>query len=337
MPRHKTTSPFTRFIPVLAVIAVSILSFLTWFLLMSRPVDASDTKRINFTIDKGQSLDAIALELKDLGLIRSTAAFKIQVALSNLSGKIQAGDFSIPKSFSLSEVAQSLTKGTYDRWVTVLEGWRREEIAQELVNVLESENKEYAFDPDAFLNLTRNLEGELFPDTYSFPKTSTASAIVNRLHSRFIEKISPLDNQSGFTDKEAIIIASLVEREAVTDAERPVIAGIIIKRLNNDWPLQIDATIQYLKSTQNCKLLTCDWWKNDLTKADLQLNSSFNTYLNPGLPPTPIANPSLESLKAAFNPTSTDYWFYLHDRQGAVHFAETIEEHNANIAKYLNK
>lgn len=334
MPRSHRSKPPRLLLPFLTLALISLV-VLTWFLLASRPVDSSDTKRINFTIDRGQGLDSIALELKELGLIRSTAAFKVQIVLSNLSGKIQAGDFSIPKSFSLSEVAQSLTQGTYDRWVTILEGWRREEIAQELVNVLEPENKEYAFDPDAFLNLTKNLEGELFPDTYSLPKTSSASAIINRLHSQFTEKISTLTNNSGFTDKEAIIIASLVEREAVTNAERPIIAGILIKRLNQSWPLQVDAATQYFKATQNCRLLTCDWWKNDLTKEDRQTNSPYNTYLNPGLPPTPISNPSFESLKAAFNPVATDYWFYIHDRDGKVHFAETIEEHNQNIAKYL--
>lgn len=137
---------------------------------------------------------------------------------------------------------------------------------------------------------------------------------------------------SGLTLDEVITLASIVEREGRTADDRPIIAGILLKRLKADWPLQADATLQYALGYQAREKT---WWKKALTNDDKNFRSPYNTYLNPGLPPRPIANPGIESMKAVIYPKDTEYWYYLHDPTGAVHYAATIEEHNANVKTYL--
>jgi UPF0755 protein len=135
---------------------------------------------------------------------------------------------------------------------------------------------------------------------------------------------------SNLTFVEAVTLASIIERETKTDAERPIVAGILINRLNAGMPLQVDAAVQYAIGTSK------DWWPI-LGLTDLKINSPFNTYKFAGLPPAPIANPGLSSLKAAFAPTATSYWYYIHDSTGQIHYAKTLAEHNANIAKFLGR
>ena len=138
--------------------------------------------------------------------------------------------------------------------------------------------------------------------------------------------------------QDQVILASLIERETKTAEERPIVAGILINRLNVGMALQVDAAVQYAIGSTKCTVQStkCDWWPI-LTKNDLASASKFNTYKYPGLPPTPIANPGTSSLTAAFNPTGNDYWYYIHDNDGQIHYAKTLSEHNANIAKYLGK
>jgi len=158
----------------------------------------------------------------------------------------------------------------------------------------------------------------------------SAFSVVKKMTDTFDSKVKDLENNSGFSFDQAIILASLIERETKTDEERPVVAGILIKRLNSGWPLQIDASVQYAVGSEK------EWWPV-LTLDDLSVKSGYNTYMNQGLPPTPIASPGLSSIKAAFNPEESDYWYYIHDTKGQIHYAKTLEEHNANIAKYLGK
>jgi len=140
--------------------------------------------------------------------------------------------------------------------------------------------------------------------------------------------------QKGFTLDEVLSIASLVEREAKFPKDRPLVASVILNRLKEGMKLDIDATIQYALGYQpNDK----SWWKKELTIEDLEINSSYNTYKNAGLPPSPIANPGLLAIIAVIDAPKTEYFYYISDKQGKNHFAKTIEEHNINISKYLNK
>ena len=134
--------------------------------------------------------------------------------------------------------------------------------------------------------------------------------------------------KAGLNKKEVLTLASLIEREAKHNEDRAIVAGILIKRGENDWPLQIDATVQYVLGRER------NWWPQ-VTKRDLNTNSPYNTYKNKGLPPGPICNPGLASIKAVLYPKKTDFWFYLSDKTGKMHYARTNGEHNANIRKYL--
>lgn len=281
-------------------------------------------------------MDSIAKRLKVKALIRSQAIFKITVLTHGLAKKIQAGEFNLSPAWNTGTIARSLTHGTSDLRITLIEGWRREEIADELEKQFETAGE--SFGRNAFLQETKGKEGYLFPDTYFIPKHSQASKISEMLMETFDEKVDEkvqtAISRQGLTLDEAIIIASMIEREVRSDKDRPLVAGILIKRWRNDWPLQVDATIQYALGYQ---VKEESWWKRNLTKEDLEIESAYNTYSRTGLPPTPICNPSLSSIKAVANQQKSEYWFYLSDNEHNLHYAKTIEEHNLNIAKYLGK
>ena len=329
--RRKLPFPFLALVTAL-IFFVAIFGWWQWSLL---PVEPSSDSSQLFVIQKREDLSSVARRLKEEGLIRSSFGFKILVLLKGISGKIQAGDFRLKSSMTPEELAQFLTHGSLDVWLTFPEGWRREEIARRLVANLEG------FDEQEFLTLTTNLEGYLFPDTYLVPKDATSQTIMAIFQNNF-EKQWPLElkevtRREGLTQKQVLILASVVEREARHGEDRPIIAGILLKRWRDDWPLQTDATIQYAIASAKCKVQSakCEWWPKKLTKTDLEIDSPYNTYQYKGLPPAPICNPGLASIEAVVYPQETPYWFYLSDREGEMHYAETVEEHNENISRYL--
>jgi len=224
---------------------------------------------------------------------------------------------------SVAEILGLVSKGPKDIKITFPEGWRREQYAARLNAVFPG------FDTDSFLKLTATLEGRLFPDTYYLPASPAPQKVVAILTSNFLSK-----TKLKLTDSQTLILASLVERESNNPRDSGIIAGIILKRLKNNWPLQIDATVQYAKDTQNCRnsILTCDYWRPIY---DTKFVSVYNTYLNPGLPPAPIANPGLTSIQATVNPQESDYWFYLTGNDGITYFAKDLATHQRLIDSYL--
>ena len=316
---------------VLAIIATMAFS------LYSKPVNPANTSRIEFIITPGQTVDQIANDLSQAGFVRSRTVFKFTVFRLNLGKKIQAGYFSLSPSQSTSDIAQSLIKAsTRQVWVTIPEGLRREEVANLILDKLAESKISHNFDPEEFVRNTVKLEGRLFPDTYALAEKVTTQAIIDKLTSQFAQVTSSL-NIAPEQLSRVIILASLVEREAGKDSERAEVAGIISKRVENRWPLQVDATVQYAISSARCRIRICDWWPKSLSKADLAFASPYNTYLNTGLPPAPIDNPGKASLSVAAKPNQTKNWFYLHDADGQIHYAVTIEEHNKNICTHLKK
>jgi len=312
------------FLPLLVVFTVATVAI--WFYINVQP--ASNNKNFNyFVINKGSSASQISNKLQSSGLIKSALAFKIYIQFTGQSGKFLSGEFRLTPSFSLFQTADTLFKGPVELWVTIPEGLRREEIAVRFAQVL---NKDSSFITE-FLQASKGKEGYLFPDTYLFPMDASASAIVKKMTDTFTAKTQGLIPEGpNLSFAETVTLASIIERETKTDTERPIVAGILIKRLDAGWPLQVDATVQYAVG------MASDWWPI-LTKDDLTIKSYYNTYKYAGLPPSPIANPGLSSLKAAFAPQESDYWYYIHDSQGQIHYARTLSEHNANIAKYIEK
>lgn len=318
--------------PLFIIIPIVFLGLTLYQLI---PPRSSSSSAVAFTISRGQSLDSIGQTLVSNHLIRSVAIFKAYTVLTNNAKFIQAGEYRLNPEQPLWKLVESLKHGQADRSVTFINGWRREQYAQAIVDQFSKQNPEYHFDPQQFISLTKNLEGHLYPDTYAFAKNVTAEMVVDTLTYRFDTLTKDISSRKNFDT--ALILASLLEREALTDTEKPLIAGVLKKRLDQGWPLQVDATVQYAQASKRCALTACTWWPNNLSKTDLEIVSPYNTYTNPGLPPTPISNPGLSSIQAALEPQSSPYYFYLHDTEGNIHFATTLEEHNQNIKQYLNK
>lgn len=292
------------------------------------PVCQENCQNKIFIIAKGEGLGEVAQRLEQEKLIRSSLAFQFLATKLGISRKIQAGDFRLNPKMSAEEIAQELTHGSLDRWVTIIEGLRREEIGQSLASNFQFPDSNFQY--EEFLEETKNLEGKLFPDTYLLPKEADAKKMIEVLTKNF-QKKTPQPT------KEVLILASIIEREARHSEDRPIVAGILLKRLEEGWPLQADATVQYAVASAKCKAQSakCEWWPKSLTREDLKIKSLYNTYLYQGLPPGPICNPGLASIEAVLNSQETDYWFYLSDTQGIIHYAKTAEEHQENIEKYL--
>jgi UPF0755 protein len=223
-----------------------------------------------------------------------------------------------------SQVAQTLQIATNDVRITVPEGKRAEEIADTL----------QAYFPSYEASWRDQLvaqEGYLFPDTYAFPKDASIDLIITTMKDNFNKKYADVTGprQATLTQKQIVTIASIVEREAKHDVDRPLVASVILNRLKIGMALNIDATVQYAIGT------SAKWWPILTTSGgETAPTSPYNTYTNPGLPPTPISNPGLAVLQAVVNAPDTDYVFYISDKTGINHYAKTLEEHNANIKRY---
>ena len=303
-------------------------SFYLFYKEGSLPVNKNDQVSKIFIIKQGEPLDTIVNNLANEGFIRNKIIFYLIVKQLGIERKIQAGDFRLSANMSAVEVAKNLTLGTLDVWVTLIEGTRKEEMAQII-----SKN----FDIPEIEFIKKADEGYVFPDTYLVPKTASAETVLliikNNFKNKFSEELQTQAKNKKLTEKQVLILASMVEREARQQTSRDKVAGIILKRYLADWPLQIDATVQYVLGYQPNEK---SWWKKNLTEDDLKIDSAYNTYKNKGLPPEPISNPSLSSIKAVINADeNTPYWYYLTDKNGVMRYAITLEEHEANINKYL--
>lgn len=317
-----------RFVVFLLLVGFFVGGGLIWWSDAVSPVNPQDTSTKIFVVNQGDGVRTIATRLKAEGIIKDAIGFFLQVRLLNLDEKIQAGDFRLSSSMNAKTVAEELTHGSLDIWVTVLEGWRSEEIALKLAQALSIPEKE-------FLIVAR--EGYMYPDTYLLPKDASASSVARIFEKNFERRVTQelrngIANQ-GLTLDEGIILASIVEREGRSDEDRPMIAGILLNRLRDDHPLQVDATLQYILGYQANEK---SWWKKTLYNEDKTRNSPFNTYKNSGLPPAPISNPGLGAIQAVAKPVDTEYYYYLHDPQGGAHYAEDLDQHNENIRKYLS-
>lgn len=303
---------------IFILVALFFIGGFYWFYRNLTPV-SNDVSYQYFLITKGASASQIGSSLEKSGFIKSALAFRLFVKFSGNSKKILAGEYRLSPSFSLSEIVDQFLHGPEEIWVTIPEGLRIEEVADRFAGVL---MKDAQFVED-FLAAGKGKEGFLFPDTYLFPKETTAEKIVEKMLATFDKKVDLK------TKNEDIILASLVERETKTAEERLIVAGILLNRVKIGMPLQVDATVQYVVGTSQ------KWWPV-LSQDDLKIKSPYNTYLNLGLPPTPICNPGLSSIKAVVYPAKTDFLYYLHDLNGAIHYAKTLEEHNQNIRQYLS-
>ncbi len=292
------------------------------------PVNAKNTTSKIFTIEPGEAIDKIIRRLESEGLIRNRLVFYTVIKQKGIDMKIQAGKFRLSPSMNAYTLAEELTHGTDDTWITVIEGLRKEEIAEEIKDKLGIPVIELA---------SIAQEGYLFPDTYLFPSSTTAEEVIEAFNANYKAKVTPgiiaAGEDLGLSEKELITLASLVEREARSEEARRNVASIMLRRIQEDMPLQIDATVQYALGYDTAEKT---YWKKNLTLADLEIDSPYNTYKNAGLPPGPICSPSLSSIIAVSEADpSTPYLFYITGNDNKMHYGRTLEEHNANIERYL--
>lgn len=313
-----------RFSALFLVVAVLIAGAALWWFRGLSPVNTSDKEPQSFVVRRGEGVRSIAANLKEQGIIRDENVFYLLVKQMGIEKKIQAGSYRLSPSQSAEQIAKTMTIGTQDVWITIPEGKRAEEIADILKESLPTYHESWRE------QLIAN-EGYLFPDTYLVPKDATVDSVISLLRNTFDAKYAEVENTAGLSQEEIVVIASMIEREANTDPEKYIISGVMQNRLGDGMALQIDATIQYAKGYS---LSRKTWWA-PVTLAEYQsVKSPYNTYLAPGLPPGPIANPGLEALKAAASPENTDYYYYIHDGTGQIRYARTIDEHNNNIRRY---
>jgi len=286
-------------------------------------------------------------ELHEQGFIKSEWALNYA-----LKGKeIEPGGYKISKSMNAWDMAKAL-KEPYMKWVVIPEGLRKEQIAELIGDALGWSQEDKTKWIGNYTSMKyEEIEGVYFPDTYLLPKDETGLQIADRLRAKFNEKFAPyLDKftKANIKWNTALKVASIVQREAAGKDDMPLIAGIIWNRLLNDPPmkLEIDATVQYArdsithygKEPDDVQLSGYtsegNWW-TPIKVADLEIPSMYNTYQNKGLPPHPICNPGIEAIDATLNSADTECLYYLHDSNGQIHCANTYEEHQANIEKYL--
>ncbi|OGH08481.1 MAG: hypothetical protein A2152_04060 [Candidatus Levybacteria bacterium RBG_16_35_6] len=315
-----------RIIAGILLIIVVVAGVLVWYKSGLEPANSKDQTPKIFVVKKGDGIREISYNLKHEGLIKDPIVFFLQIKRLNLDKQIQAGDFRLNPSMNASEIAYVLTHGTLDIWVTIPEGLRAEEIADIFKERLPSYKSDWQD------HLIAN-EGYLFPDTYLIPKDADVNTVLSLMKTNFQNKFDSVKQTktTNLTDQETLTVASLIEREAKYEKDRPLVASVILNRLDLGMALQIDATVQYDLGYQT---LTKNWWKENLTANDLKISSPYNTYSVVGLPPTPISNPGLSAISAALNPTNTDYLYYISDKNGNLHFSTSLEGHNANIKKY---
>jgi UPF0755 protein len=310
--------------------------------LLDAPADPNG-KTMDFTVRRGATASQIAAGLRDAGLIRSTLAFKFALYESATENALQSGTYRVSAALSPRDIATLFQKAPGDQVaLRIIEGWRLTEIAAAVNKAFPSVSLK-DFTAAAVVGSRNNfvlsgldpkasLEGFLFPDTYFLRPDATVDQIVGILLDTFETKAGPSLRSASSERKvpiyDLVKLASIVEREARDRKESPLIAGLYQHRLDISMKLDADPTIQYAKG---------DW--GELSLGDLALASPYNTYLNPGLPPTPICNPGLAALKAAAQPERTDFLFFVAkgDGTGGHVFAKTIEEQEANRIKYGNK
>ncbi len=315
-----------KFSFLIVMLALLIGGIGAWWINGTSAADPANDTLKTFSITKGEGVRQVANKLKTEGLIKDPVIFFLLIRQQGVDGKIQAGEFQLAPAMTAAEVVKTLQVATNDVRVTVPEGKRAEEIAEILQKYFPSYQASWE-------QQLAQHEGYLFPDTYSFPQEATIDDIIKTMTDNFTQKYSSINGgrKATLTEEEIVKIASLVEREAKHDQDRPLVASVILNRYDIGMPLYIDATIQYALGYNQAEKR---WWKEGLTVDDLALDSPYNTYKVAGLPPTPIANPGLKALEAVVNPANTEYLYYISDSSGQNHYARTNDEHEENKRKY---
>ncbi|MEO8164857.1 MAG: endolytic transglycosylase MltG [Betaproteobacteria bacterium] len=300
---------------ILAILAAAGIG-VTLYKRTSEPFKAYEAAEQFVTIEPGSSTRTIGQTLIASGVVRDDLTLRAALWRTGVARSLKAGEYRFDRPMTTTEVVEKIGRGdVYERRVTFPEGLTFAD-ATPIHNV----------DPDA-----RDLEGYLFPETYSLRRDSTAPMLVHTMVARF-EQLFTTDMQQaaephGLTPRQVVTLASLVENETAVDAERPIVAAVYLNRLKIGMGMQCDPTVIYA-------LQKAGRYNGNLTRENLQFDSPYNTYRYAGLPPGPIANPGLASLKAAVAPAEVDYLYFVSRNDGSHVFARTLDEHNQNVRKF---
>jgi UPF0755 protein len=289
-------------------------------------------------IPQGTGTAAMARRLADAGVVRSPEAFRLAVWMKGSGRRLQAGEYRFDRPMSPAEVVDKLARGdVYVRAITFREGLTIWDMASVYENAEFGRASDFMaaskradlirdIDPEA-----RDLEGYLFPDTYTLPRSATAEQLVERMVAQFRKVLTPeLKQQAadrGLTVRELVTLASLVEKETGKADERTTVAGVYTNRLRIGMGLQCDPTVIYA-------LMLAGRYDGNIRRADLQIDSPYNTYRYAGLPPGPIAAPGAASLHAAANPADVPYFYFVSRNDGSHVFSTTLDEHNKAVYEY---
>lgn len=280
----------------------------------------------SFTVEPGMGVKSITSGLEEASIVKSESFLYFVLSLFYNTRDIKASTYVFDRPLTTFAVAGKLVSGDFDTDLikfTHVEGESVSDIAERASTQLEKFDKAY------FLEKATPLEGTLYPETYYIPKLFTADELVALMTKTFEEKTADLHDKiaaSNFSQKKILILASILEREANSPESMRMISDIYQRRLQEGMPLQADASIEYVLHKP----------LKELTPEDLKVDSSYNTYTNRGLPPTPIGNPGRDAILAVLEPTPNSYVYYITDNEGTFHYAVTYDEHKANIAKYLH-
>ena len=312
-----------------AIITFIVFLVVIIFYMMFWSVPSNFPVKSIYNLKSGQTLPVVSNNFIKAHIIRSDFWFKSFTYIFSLGGsKVIEGNYALNSRQNVITLAWRVTHGQLDIVpvrITIFEGTNSFEIADILSSSFPGFNK------SVFLNSvkTQKLEGYLFPDTYFLTPDMSEADIIKIMNNNFYEKIGKITTdikKFGKSESDIIKMASILEEEARTIESREIVAGILWKRISIGMPLQVDSSFKYI----NGKVSSA------LTTDDLKIDSPYNSYINRGLPPTPISNPGLEAINDAINPIKTPYLYFLTDKNGNMHYAATFEEHVVNKQKYLN-
>ena len=332
--RNVRLALFNSAIAMLVAVAVVVAAAALWFrnaIYGDRSLPAAP---VSVVVPSGATFGEVAARLQAAGVLAHPLAFRLLARLRSDDADIKPGEYRFPAGQTSDEVLRRLVDGDSDAlWVTFPEGFTAAEMGRRLAQHGLAEAgafARYARATGLSVDGTRtpSLEGYLFPSTYLIPRDAPPDRIAQILTDQFFRELPPdaaeRARKLGLDVPGVITLASLIEREAQADDERPLMAGVYYNRLRAGMPLQVDATIEYIFPEHHTVI----------TRRDLAIDSPYNTYRHAGLPPTPIANPGKASIDAAFAPQPSKYLYYVYKGDGHHAFAATLDEHNANVRRY---
>ena len=335
MPTHLLRNRLIYFV-IGVVFLIGVFLFVGFGYYLSTPAEKGGNEQVFFVHD-GSTLNEVTGELESKRIITSKRLFLFWARLMGYSRTIKAGEYRLSSAMPPLKILEILNRGVVvTHPVTIPEGFTLKQIGELLEEKDLVSNEEFLAitgDPDVAKRYgisAQSLEGYLYPDTYQFDRGLSAMSIVDVMVKHFWEVTGPLREkieQSGMTIEEVITLASIVEKETGRAEERPIIASVFLNRLKKRMRLETDPTVIYgIKD-----------FSGNLKKKHLTQRTPYNTYVIPGLPPGPIANPGKEAIEAVLFPAKTDYLYFVSKNDGSHHFSKTLTDHNKAVQKYQKK